>query len=159
MTTTSSHQSMDAFDVCWNLSQAKDKAPPFSNQVNALGVSIDISSMGDGKLLIDNTIGRKSEILWVWDGFHEIDFAVPLTWYTWYHFDATFVFQRLRPSDCVLFSSNFGTYIWWFSQITFFFSTIVGTNLYHHLISSNQLDRFLWAVGCCNHGLKQRLLE
>ena len=39
-----------------------------------------------------------------------------------------------------------------------FFSTIVGTNLYHHLISSNQLDRFLWAVGCCNHGLKQRLL-
>ncbi len=42
--------------------ESGDKAPPFSELVNALGVSIDVSSMGGGKILIDNTADRKLEI-------------------------------------------------------------------------------------------------
>ena len=42
--------------------ESGDKAPPFGEFVNALGVSIDLSSMGAGKILIDNTANRKSEI-------------------------------------------------------------------------------------------------
>ena len=41
---------------------AGDKAPPFSHHVCALGASIDVSSMGEGKNLIDNTSSRKLEI-------------------------------------------------------------------------------------------------
>ncbi len=46
----------------WRFAESGDKAPPFSNQVCALGVSIDVSSMRDGKVLIDNTSSRKTEI-------------------------------------------------------------------------------------------------
>ena len=46
----------------WRFAESGGKAPPFSNRVCALGVSIDVSSMGDGKILIDNTVSRKTEI-------------------------------------------------------------------------------------------------
>ncbi len=46
----------------WRFAESGDKAPPFSGSVNALGVSIDVSSMGEGKILIDNTSNRKLEI-------------------------------------------------------------------------------------------------
>lgn len=46
----------------WRFAEAGDTAPPFNSQVNALGVAIDVSCMGDGKLIIDNTTGRKNEI-------------------------------------------------------------------------------------------------
>ncbi len=46
----------------WRFAESGDKAPPFSEFVNALGVSTDVSSMGEGKILIDNTANRKLEI-------------------------------------------------------------------------------------------------
>ena len=46
----------------WHLGELGDKAPPFSGSVNALGVSIDVSSMGEGKIPTDNTANRKLEI-------------------------------------------------------------------------------------------------
>ena len=46
----------------WRFAESGDKAPPFSSVVNALGVSVDVSSMGAGKILIDNTSKRKVEI-------------------------------------------------------------------------------------------------
>ena len=46
----------------WRFAESGDKAPPFGEFVNALGVSIDVSSMGGGKILIDNTANRKLEI-------------------------------------------------------------------------------------------------
>ena len=46
----------------WRFAESGDKAPPFSGCVSALGVSIDVSSMGEGKILIDNTSNRKLEI-------------------------------------------------------------------------------------------------
>ena len=46
----------------WHFAELGDKAPPFSGSVNALGVSIDMSSMGEGKILTDNTANRKLEI-------------------------------------------------------------------------------------------------
>ena len=46
----------------WRFAESGDKAPPFGELVNALGVSIDVSSMGAGKILIDNTANRKSAI-------------------------------------------------------------------------------------------------
>ena len=46
----------------WRFAESGDKAPPFSGRVRALGVSIDVSSMGEGKVLIDNTSNRKLEI-------------------------------------------------------------------------------------------------
>ena len=46
----------------WRFAGSGDKAPPFSGLVNAPGVSIDVSSMGEGKILIDNTANRKLEI-------------------------------------------------------------------------------------------------
>ena len=46
----------------WRFAESGDKAPPFSGRVSALGVSIDVSSMGEGKILIDNTSNRKLEI-------------------------------------------------------------------------------------------------
>ena len=49
----------------WRFAESGDKAPPFSGSVNALGVSIDVSSMGEGKILLDNTANRKLEISWV----------------------------------------------------------------------------------------------
>ena len=42
--------------------ESGDKAPQFSGRVSALGVSIDVSSMGEGEILIDNTSNRKLEI-------------------------------------------------------------------------------------------------
>ena len=41
----------------WRFAESGDKAPPFGEFVNALGVS-----MGGGKILIDNTVNRKLEI-------------------------------------------------------------------------------------------------
>ena len=46
----------------WRFAESGDKAPPFSEFVNALGVSMDVSSMGEGKVLIDNTANWKLEI-------------------------------------------------------------------------------------------------
>ena len=46
----------------WRFAESGDKAPPFRGCVSALGVSIDVSSMGEGKVLIDNTSNRKLEI-------------------------------------------------------------------------------------------------
>ena len=46
----------------WRFAESGDKAPPFGELVNALCVSIDVSSMGAGKILIDNTANRKAEI-------------------------------------------------------------------------------------------------
>ena len=46
----------------WRFAESGDKAPPFGEFVNALGVSIDVSSMGGGNILIDNTVNRKLEI-------------------------------------------------------------------------------------------------
>ena len=46
----------------WRFAESGDKAPPFGGRVSALGVSIDVSSMGEGKLLVDNTSNRKLEI-------------------------------------------------------------------------------------------------
>ena len=46
----------------WRFAESGDKAPPFSGSVSALGVSIDVSSMGEGEILIDNTANRKLEI-------------------------------------------------------------------------------------------------
>ena len=46
----------------WRFAESGDKAPPFCGSVSALGVSIDVSSMGEGKILIDNTSNRKLEI-------------------------------------------------------------------------------------------------
>ena len=46
----------------WRFAESGEKAPPFGELVNALGVSIDVSSMGAGKILIDNTANRKAEI-------------------------------------------------------------------------------------------------
>ena len=43
----------------WRFAESGDKAPPFGEFVNALGVSIDVSSMGERKILIDNTANRK----------------------------------------------------------------------------------------------------
>ena len=48
--------------LCWRFAEFGDKTPPFGELVNALGVSIDVPSMGAGKILIDNTANRKSEI-------------------------------------------------------------------------------------------------
>ena len=46
----------------WRFAESGEKAPPFGELVNALGVSIDVCSMGAGKFLIDNTANRKAEI-------------------------------------------------------------------------------------------------
>ena len=46
----------------WRFAASGEKAPPFGELVNALGVSIDVSSTGAGKILIDNTANRKAEI-------------------------------------------------------------------------------------------------
>ncbi len=49
----------------WRFAESGDKAPPFSGRVSALGVSIDVSSLDEGKILIDNTSNRKPEISWL----------------------------------------------------------------------------------------------
>ena len=91
---------------------------------------------------------------WLRDGFHEIDFSQPFRCDT---LDVTLMwlcaFQRLRPSD-VFFEIPSPIFDW--SDDQFVFSTIGGNQF---VSSSNQLDRLLWAVGCCSHGLKQRLPE
>ena len=46
----------------WRFAESGDKAAPFGELVNVLGVSIDVASMGGGKILIDNTANRKLEI-------------------------------------------------------------------------------------------------
>ena len=46
----------------WRFAESGNKVPPFGELVNALGASIDVSSMGGGKILIDNTANRKLEI-------------------------------------------------------------------------------------------------
>ena len=46
----------------WRFAESGDKPPPFGGRVSALGVSIDVSSMGEGKILIDNSSNRKLEI-------------------------------------------------------------------------------------------------
>ena len=46
----------------WRFAESGEKAPPFGELVNALGVSIDVTSMGSGKIQIDNTASRKAEI-------------------------------------------------------------------------------------------------
>ena len=46
----------------WRFAESGEKAPPFGEFVNALGVSIDVASMGSGKIQIDNTASRKAEI-------------------------------------------------------------------------------------------------
>ena len=46
----------------WRFAESGDKAPPFGELVNGVGVSIDVSSMGAGKILIDDTANRKAEI-------------------------------------------------------------------------------------------------
>ena len=38
-------------------------APPFSESVSALGVLINVGSMCNGTIVIDNTAGRKSDIV------------------------------------------------------------------------------------------------
>ena len=100
-------------------SEAKES---LHNQVNALGFSIDKSSMSDGKLLIDNTIGRKKSD------------TVPLTLQSLWH-DVTLM-RPLFSSvwDPQTFFPNFGTSNWWVSQITFFLDHCC-----------DQLERFLWA--------------
>ena len=46
----------------WRFAESGDKAPPFSHVVSALGVSVDVSSMSSGEVLIDNTSKRKVEL-------------------------------------------------------------------------------------------------
>ena len=46
----------------WRFAESGDKAPPFGELVNAVGVSIDVASMGGGKILIDSTANRKLEV-------------------------------------------------------------------------------------------------
>ena len=46
----------------WRYAEQGDKAAPFSGSVTALGVSVNVSSMYDGVITIDNTDSRKSDI-------------------------------------------------------------------------------------------------
>ena len=46
----------------WRYAADGPKAPPFSSQTTALGVRIDVSDLRKGKVLVDNTQARKSEL-------------------------------------------------------------------------------------------------
>lgn len=87
---------------------------------------------------------------WVsWDWL----FSALSMWYTWCYFDVTLLSNVWDPQT-FFFEIPWPIFDW--SDDQFVFSTIVGNQF---VSSSNQLDRLLWAVGCCSHGLKQRLPE
>ena len=46
----------------WRFARDGAKAPPFSESVTALGVRIDVSELHNGKVVVDNTETRKSDI-------------------------------------------------------------------------------------------------
>ncbi|CAK9116865.1 unnamed protein product, partial [Durusdinium trenchii] len=49
----------------WDFAETGDKAPPFGSLVTALGVQLDVACMHNGRVLIDNTKSRKTELIHV----------------------------------------------------------------------------------------------
>ena len=51
----------------WLFAEDGDKAPDFSHSANALGVQIDVQNMHSGVVTIDNTAGRKGDLVQILD--------------------------------------------------------------------------------------------